>query len=185
MQRMYVTLGNFPPSCFTLYVSVFSRRTERTEGRKEEEGETPVNHERNKERAVRRKKKIGEHERNARRGVRKSECHCRNLRTLTSSWLVPPSSWSQSPPSSHFHQRPPFSLPPRRSLCPFSFSLTLSPARFAPSSPLAPCLSLSRHPYLPPSFAADYVSSSRKFRVFRYSLGDTRRMCGDRDATID
>lgn len=99
-------------------------------------------------------------ERNTRRRVRKSECHCRNLRTLTSFWLVPPSSCSQtpstrrkpSPPpapsfslSSPSHLRVPprdsstcLSLPPSR---PFAFpSLPLSPsrARFAPSlAPLA------------------------------------------------
>lgn len=46
----------------------------------------------------RERKKTASQKRNTRRRVRKSECHCRNLRTLTSSWLVPPSPWSQALP---------------------------------------------------------------------------------------
>lgn len=99
-------------------------------------------------------------ERNTRRRVRKSECHCRNLRTLTSFWLVPPSSCSRTPPtrrktlpppappfplSSPSHLRAPprdsstcLSLPPSR---PFVFprSLSLPRARVSPPpSPLSP-----------------------------------------------
>ena len=67
-----------------------------------------------------------------RRRVRKSECHCRNLRTLTSFWLVPP-----PPPLSSLSSRTPStrrkpSLPPSPHAPPGSsvlFVLSFSPAR--------------------------------------------------------
>lgn len=141
---------------------------------KDENGESPVNRERNKEREERREKRPGEHERNTRQRVRKSECHCRNLRTLTSSWLVPPSSsWSQ--PSSP--------LPSSVNIYPSSFSslsfslfLALSPARFA--SNLLLHLSFSNSSFLPsrdthsslslspPSLLASFVFPPREFEVF-------------------
>lgn len=118
------------------------------------------------------RKKVGEHERNARRRVRKSECHCRNLRTLTSSWLVPPSSWSQSPLLPPF---PSATTPlPLVVLFVRSLSRSLSHLRVSLqvlSSPSIP---------LPLSLAADYASSSScKFRVFRDDLRSLDNSVGD------
>lgn len=94
------TLGNFPRYS-TLYIPAFSHDRERR-------GQGIAGESREKQgEGGEERKKPGEHERNTRQRVRKSECHCRNLRTLTSSWLVPPSSsWSQpssSPSSVNIH----------------------------------------------------------------------------------
>lgn len=192
VQSCRKTLGNFPST--PPYIFQRFRTIERDENR-----ESTVNRRRNKERAERRKKP-GEHERNTRQRVRKSECHCRNLRTLTSSWLVPPSSsWSQPSPLPPLTSTP---LLPRCSLCHISFSLSLSslslvilPARFA-SNPLLH-LSLSNSSFLPSrdihstlSPTTSFVFPPREFQVFcdnscavKYSSANIE--CDDRAAMIE
>jgi len=145
------------PCIFQLF-----RTIERDEGT-----ESSVNRGRNKERAAKREKKPEEHERNTRQRVRKSECHCRNLRTLTSSWLVPPSSsWSQpsSPLSLPFFFLIVFSLSLSLSL---SLVLALSPARFA-SNPLLYLFRLFFSPAtsIPPFLFPSFVFPPREFQVF-------------------
>lgn len=78
--RIKNTFGNFPKMLHSVYPDIFARSIEkRTQSiaMREKQGEG----------GKERRKKAREHERNTRRRVRKSECHCRNLRTLTSSWL--------------------------------------------------------------------------------------------------
>lgn len=153
--RPIVFLGNFRSA--HRYIPAFSH---------DRDEESPANRARNKERAERREKRPGEHERNTRRRVRKSECHCRNLRTLTSSWLVPPSSsWSQPlcspPPPTNIHpsSSSPFSLFVLRLALFLSLSLSLTCASRFASSPLSIFSSL------PPS-AAGTVFPPREFQVF-------------------
>lgn len=139
----------------------------RTGNRRWIEGET--------RRGRRGEKKPGEHERNTRQRVRKSECHCRNLRTLTSSWLVPPSSsWSQpSPPLPPLTSTP---LLPRCSLCHISFSLSppsLSLSYLHVSLRILSSISLSNSSFLPSrdihstlSPTTSFVFPPREFQVF-------------------
>ena len=122
-----------------------------------------MNDERREDRWIRKEEKIAKGkktaspERNTRRRVRKSECHCRNLRTLTSSWLVPPSSWSQAP------SQPPHPLPVR-SLCPLVLTCAfLLAILYLLSRFLFPPLHLSALP-----LSRTHVSSLlRSFSLFR------------------
>lgn len=151
---------------------------------RDEDGESPVNRERNKEREERREKKLGEHERNTRQRVRKSECHCRNLRTLTSSWLVPPSSsWSQPfsplPSSVNIYSSSSSSLS-------LSFSHSLSHLRvslriLSSTSLQLVFSSLPRCPSLPSSF----VFPPREFQMFCDNSRAARYSTDMQSATIE
>ena len=122
--------------------------------------------------------------------MRKSECHCRNLRTLTSSWLVPPfllvaSPFQQpprlSPPAGSFSLSSPSHLrvPPRDSLSalslpsPFravshslslSLSAALSPLRLShqPSLALSPFFSLTRGSLRQPEWSLEYFRNDSR-----------------------